>query len=153
MSNIGHCYHSGCWWDSSIREGQTSQHNSSQVHIKQVCAIWVFLFYERTAKSIQRKRSKLFCFTFDFDETFLDCSTENGNFFLEKFETWARVCWLLLISVWKQAGNKLRRALSPPLNASLLPILYKLIYRPVPEGSLDFFAVDQLQKSQGASFV
>ena len=51
-----------------------SQRNSSQVHIKQVCAIWVFLFYERTAKSIQRRRSKLFCFTFDFDETFLDCS-------------------------------------------------------------------------------
>ena len=57
--------------------------------------------------------------------------TEYGNFFQEKFETWVRVCWLLLISVWKQAGNKLRRALSPPLNASLLPILYKLIYRPV----------------------
>ena len=52
-----------------------SQRNSSQVHIKQVCAIWVFLFYERTAKSIQRQRSKLFCFTFDFDETFIDCST------------------------------------------------------------------------------
>ena len=52
-----------------------SQRNSSQVHIKQVCAIWVFLFYERTAKSIQRRRSKLFCFTFDFDETFIDCST------------------------------------------------------------------------------
>ena len=52
-----------------------SQRNSSQVHIKQVCAIWVFLFYERTAKSIQRRRSKLFCFTFNFDETFLDCST------------------------------------------------------------------------------
>ena len=52
-----------------------SQRNSSQVHIKQVCTIWVFLFYERTAKSIQRRQSKLFCFTFDFDETFLDCST------------------------------------------------------------------------------
>ena len=40
---------------------------------------------------------------------------EYGNFFQEKFETWARVCWLLLISVWKQAGKELRRALSPPL--------------------------------------
>ena len=37
-----------------------SQRNSSQVHIKQVCAIWVFLFYERTAKSIQRRWSANF---------------------------------------------------------------------------------------------
>ena len=50
----------GCWWETSIREGQTSQCNSSQVHIKQVCAIWVFLFYERTAKSIQRRWSANF---------------------------------------------------------------------------------------------
>ena len=62
-----------------------SQRNSSQVHIKQVCAIWVFLFYERTAKSIQRQRSKLFCFTFDFDETFLDCSTHE-YYNLTKFQ-------------------------------------------------------------------
>ena len=66
----------------------------------------------------------------DYSSSIVHC-TEYGNFFQEKFETWARVCWLLLISVWKQAGNKLRWALSPPLNASLLPILYKLIYRPV----------------------
>ena len=36
-----------------------SQRNSSQVHIKQVCAIWVFLFYERTnvkQKSLLRRR-------------------------------------------------------------------------------------------------
>ena len=37
-----------------------SQLNSSQVHIKQVCAIWVFLFYKRTAKSIQRHWSANF---------------------------------------------------------------------------------------------
>ena len=30
-------------------------------------------------------------------------NTEYGNFFQEKFETWARVCWLLLVLVWKQA--------------------------------------------------
>ena len=47
---------------------------------------------------------------------------------------------LLLISVWKQAGNKLRRALSPPLNASLLPILCKSIYQPVVTPGL-FYAV------------
>ena len=48
MSNIGHCYHSGCWWESSIGK-------------------W---------KWIQRRWSaNFFCFTFDFDETFLDCST------------------------------------------------------------------------------
>ena len=33
---------------------QKSQPNVSQVHIEQVCAISVFLFYERTSKSIQR---------------------------------------------------------------------------------------------------
>ena len=36
-----------------------SQRNSSQVHIKQVCAIWVFLFYERTnvkQKSLLQRR-------------------------------------------------------------------------------------------------
>ena len=41
-------------------------------------------------------------------------TTEYGNFFQEKFETWARVCWLVELKSWLKASWELRRALSPP---------------------------------------
>ena len=71
------CFDLWCTWHHKCAD----RFHENLIYSKNKSNIWFkkswnyFLFYERTAKSIQSRWSKLFCFTFDFDETFLDCST------------------------------------------------------------------------------